>query len=225
MKYIALFSMVLTAACARSVTQAAPPTPSPAQLQQQLQAARSAVQCYSAEIRLTYFGPEGRLRGSANLLVQRPDHLRYELLGPHGGPLMAAVTDGNSMQAVDYKENRFVHGTATPAHLDALLQWAPLHLTPAGWVMLLFGEVDVPAAARVSFDAETRAWLAQVAGRRADPAGMARCTNARAAAGGHQARRDHGVRCPGDRTRCSPAARGIARAGAARAHRHGNSVA
>lgn len=124
-----------------------------------LTAAQSRLHSFSAEARVSYFGPEGRLRGSVTLLVARPDRLRYELMGPHGGPLMAVATDGQQVQVVDFRESRFVQGPATASNLDRLLDLAPLGLPPAGWVALLFGEVTPPPTALLGYDDAQGAFL------------------------------------------------------------------
>jgi hypothetical protein len=122
------------------------------ELTARMAAGESPLEAYSAEVRVTYFGPEGRVRTTGSIAVARPASLRYEVQGPHGGVVSAFATNGLELEALDLGSSRFVYGPATPAHLDALLPFAPLGLSARGWVKLLFGEVDVPADATLSYD-------------------------------------------------------------------------
>jgi outer membrane lipoprotein-sorting protein len=153
MKYLGL-AVVLTCACAH----VAPPA-SLGDLTTKMQAARSSVQAFSADARITYFGKQGRAKGGATLVVSRPASLRYELHGPHGGVLQAFATNGSELQLLDFQENHFIYGPATPTTIDKLMQFAPLHRTAAQWVDMMFGEVAIPPGADVG--AEKSQWLAR----------------------------------------------------------------
>jgi outer membrane lipoprotein-sorting protein len=122
------------------------------ELRARMQQAASKLQSYSAEVRITYFGPEGRVRATASLLTARPASLRYDVLGPHGGAVSAFATDGNELEALDLGHSTFDYGPATADNIDRLLPFAPLGLSPAGWVSLLFGEISPPASAELSYD-------------------------------------------------------------------------
>jgi outer membrane lipoprotein-sorting protein len=124
------------------------------ELRTRLQGAKTSASSYTAEARLTYFGPRGRVRGTASLAVKRPASLRLELLGPHGGVLEAFATNGRELQLSDLKASRFYYGPATPAHIDALLGIATLQAPAERWVELLFGEIALPGDARLSYDDE-----------------------------------------------------------------------
>ncbi len=115
-------------------------------------AAQSPLTSYSAEARLTYFGPDGRVRATASLVVKRPQSLRYELEAPQGGVVSAFATNGVELEFLDLTGSRFLHGPATSANIDALLPLPPLGLAPQGWVLLLFGEVHIPADAGLHYD-------------------------------------------------------------------------
>lgn len=149
----AALSAVLALGCAAKV-----PAPEhvrgigAAELQKKLEAARSPVQSFVGEARLTYFGNDRRVRTSATLAVARPDRLRYEIHGPHGGVLEAFATNGKELQLLSLAESRFLYGPATTDNLRKLVSFAPLSLDAAGWVGLLFGEVQIPAEAGVSWD-------------------------------------------------------------------------
>ncbi|MEE8409522.1 MAG: DUF4292 domain-containing protein [Myxococcota bacterium] len=123
------------------------------ELLQRIARARAAVDAFSAEIRLTYFGPKGRrFKGTASLAVLRPKSLRYELQGPHGGVLEAFATNGAELQLFDLENNRFYHGPATPRNFNQLMALVPLGLNGEEWVALLFGEVCIPNHALLAYD-------------------------------------------------------------------------
>ena len=115
-------------------------------------AKRSTCEAYSAELRLQYFGGAGRYKGTAQLFAQRPDRLRYDIQGPHGGVLFAFATDGKQLAALDMGTNTITEGRATPEHFDALLPLAPLGLDAAGWVALMFGDIAIADAATLTYD-------------------------------------------------------------------------
>ncbi len=112
-------------------------------------AARAPVKSYVAEARLTYFGPDGRVRGTATLALSRPASLRYEIQGPHGGVIEAFATDGVELQLLDFKTNRFIYGPAKPETIDELLSFAPLGMGAEEWVDLLCGDLLPPENAEV----------------------------------------------------------------------------
>ena len=117
------------------------------------------LESFSSEVRVTYFGPEGRLKGTVSLAAQRPGKFRYNLMGPHGGVLEAFATNGQTVQLSKMSESRFLYGPATPDTLDRLLFFAPLHLGPQGWVELLFGAVTVPTDAALDYDDHSGHWV------------------------------------------------------------------
>jgi len=117
-----------------------------------MRAAAVSETVYTAEVRLTYFGPKGRVKGTASLAVKRPASLRYEVQGPHGGVLAAFATNGRELQLADLKASRFFHGPATAQNIDDLFGIARLGLGPEAWVALLFGEITLPADAELSYD-------------------------------------------------------------------------
>lgn len=146
-KWMALCWMA--AGCYHGGARRSEPVPDHADLIARMRATRSSETRYVGEARLTYFGPSGRIKGTATLAVKRPRSLRYEIQGPHGGVIEAFATNGLELQLLDFKSNRFVYGPANPQTLDRLLAFAPLHITVEEWVSLLFGEVEPPANSRV----------------------------------------------------------------------------
>lgn len=151
---------VLLAAFAMSTTACPKRFPLPDRLRvsgveelgRRMAAARVPNDAFSAEVRLTYFGPKGRVRGTAALAVMRPSSLRYELQGPHGGVLEAFATDGHELQLLDQKGSRFLYGPATRDNINRLLALVPLGLGPSEWVALLFGEIGMPLRATLVYD-------------------------------------------------------------------------
>lgn len=113
------------------------------------------LQSFTCEIRVTFFGPSGRLKGTVSLAAMRPGQFRYNLMGPHGGVLEAFATNGQTFELSKMSESRFLYGPATPDTLDRLLFFAPLNLDAKGWVELLFGVVSVPDDAAMTYDDKT----------------------------------------------------------------------
>lgn len=140
-----LVLLVLATACAPNAT----PPPSVAVLADTMQRARSPHKAFSADARITYFGKEGRAKAGATLAVSRPGSMRYELHGPHEGVIQAFATNGVELQLLDFQNNRFVYGPATPDTLDKLMQFAPLHQSAEAWVAMLFGEVVIAQGAEL----------------------------------------------------------------------------
>jgi hypothetical protein len=148
--------LVSGASCARRIPlPRAYEATSAAALAARMSATHSPLHGYSAEVRVTYFGPEGRIRTGGTLAVQRPASLRYEVSGPHGGVVTAFATNGLELQALEVASSHFLYGPATPANLDLLLPFAPLRLGAPAWVSLLFGEAEVPQEATLTYDDRT----------------------------------------------------------------------
>lgn len=122
--------------------------------------AKAPIDAFSADVRLTTFGPDGRLRGTAALAVKRPSSLRYELQGPHGGVLEAFATDGRELQHLDQQRSRFLYGPASRENVNKLLALVPLGLGPSEWVSLLFGEIGMPPTATLTYDDTTGRYVA-----------------------------------------------------------------
>lgn len=115
-------------------------------------AKRSTVKSFVAEARMTYFGPSGRVKGTATIAVARPASLRYEIQGPHGGTLEAFACDGERLQLLNLGESRFIVGEASPENLDRLMSFAPLGFTTKQWVSVLFGDFAIPKSASHRYD-------------------------------------------------------------------------
>lgn len=144
MRYVFL---IILAGCATTGTGAATPVDTNG-LRARMTEARSKLDSYVGEARLTYFGPDGRVKGTATLAVKKPASLRYEIQGPHGGVIEAFATNGLELQLLDFKTNRFIYGPANPSTIDRLLSFAPLGMDASQWVAMLCGDLIPPENAR-----------------------------------------------------------------------------
>ena len=124
-------------------------------LRLKMNSTRSHIETMRGEARLTYFGPSGRIKGTATIAASRPGSFRYNVLGPHGGVVEAFSTDGRELQVLKLMESRYLYGPATAETLDRLMAFAPLQLDSTGWVGLLFGSISVPDTAAVRVDQAT----------------------------------------------------------------------
>ena len=120
-----------------------------------MQKQANQLESFTCEMRVTFFGPDGRLKGTVSLAAMRPGKFRYNLMGPHGGVLEAFATNGQTFELSKMSESRFLYGPATPDTLDRLLFFAPLNLDAEGWVELLFGVVSIPDDAQMNYDDKT----------------------------------------------------------------------
>jgi outer membrane lipoprotein-sorting protein len=150
--------VVLTTVTACVHRLPAPVVASTSDLVSRIQRAATPVSRYSADLRTTYFGPEGRVRTNGSIAVARPGSIRCEINGPQGGAVSAFATNGIELQALDLARSRFVYGPATVQNLDRLLPFAPLQLNAQAWVKLLFGEIDVPSDAVLTRDERANAF-------------------------------------------------------------------
>jgi hypothetical protein len=94
----------------------------------------------SAEAKLDYIGPRGRLRGNVLYLMSVPDHVRLDLFSPFGATLSTLTSDGNHFALLDPRQKRFFYG---PANACSLARFTQVSLPPAVLVDLLRGEAPV----------------------------------------------------------------------------------
>lgn len=118
-----------------------------AAFRQRIAEAQSPIQHLHAQVRLVFFGAEGRFRSKAEVYVARPDHMRYTLFGPQGAPLIVLACDGEALRGLDMRARRYVIGPADAQQFDAWLSPVHLHFDARNWVRLLLGELDVPPQA------------------------------------------------------------------------------
>lgn len=94
----------------------------------------------SAEAKLDYIGPRGRLRGNVLYLMSVPDRVRLDLFSPFGATLSTLTSDGERFSLLDPRQKRFFYG---PANACNLARFTQVSLPPAVLVDLLRGEAPV----------------------------------------------------------------------------------
>jgi hypothetical protein len=94
----------------------------------------------SAEAKLDYIGPRGRLRGNVLYLAAAPDSVRLDLFSPFGAMLSTLTSDGRRFSLLDPRQKRFFYG---PANACNLARFTQVTLPPAVLVDLLRGEAPV----------------------------------------------------------------------------------
>jgi len=94
----------------------------------------------SAEAKLDYIGPRGRLRGNVLYLASVPDRVRLDLFSPFGAMLSTLTSDGERFALLDPRQKRFFYG---PANACNLARFTQVTLPPAVLVDLLRGEAPV----------------------------------------------------------------------------------
>ncbi len=81
---------------------------------------RRTVEALRGEVRVDQRGPEGRIRGTVLMLLERPDRVRFDVL-TQLGPAATLTSDGTDFQLLDVREGRYFEGPACPANLGRLL--------------------------------------------------------------------------------------------------------
>jgi hypothetical protein len=94
----------------------------------------------SAEAKLDYFGPTGRVRGNVLYLAAAPARLRLDLFSPFGAVLSTLTSDGKNFALADLKQRKFVVG---PANACNLARFTRIALPPSVLVDLFRGEAPV----------------------------------------------------------------------------------
>lgn len=105
------------------------------------------------DAKLTYFGDEGRVRGSVLYLTELPDRVRFDVVSPFGATLSTLTTDGKQFALYDLREKQFLHG---PANACNLARFTRIPIPPHALVQLLRGEAPVlvhaPEAATIDWE-------------------------------------------------------------------------
>ncbi len=104
----------------------------------------SPMQQASMTAKTSRFGPEGRVKVTLQLVLQRPNQFRLTVLGPHGPPLFAAACDGAQLTALNVANKTFRSQPATATGIAHHLGGLDLGLSSEDWVGLLLGEMAVP---------------------------------------------------------------------------------
>jgi len=118
----------------------------------------------SAEAKLDYIGPDGRLRGNVLYLASSPARLRLDLFSPFGAVLSTLTSDGRDFALANLREREFVTG---PANACNLARFTRVALPPSVLVDLFRGEAPVLAHAgsRPSAAWENGRYVVRVAGK------------------------------------------------------------
>jgi hypothetical protein len=102
---------------------------------------------YSAEIRASLRGPQGRGRMNALVAFRRPDDLRIEVPGP-AGPRLTVVASRGTVTSVFTEDRAVFTGPATADTVDAILGVA---LSPGEIMDLLVGRASSPSIVSARF--------------------------------------------------------------------------
>ncbi len=82
-------------------------------------------------------GPEGRIRGTILMFLERPDHVRFDVMTQFG-PAAVLTSDGAEFQLNDLREHRFLSGPTCPSNIARLLG---IPMSAADVVKVLMGGV------------------------------------------------------------------------------------
>jgi hypothetical protein len=118
----------------------------------------------TAEAKLDYIGPQGRVRGNVLYLASAPARLRLDLFSPFGAMLSTLTSDGRSFALADTRQREFFTG---PANACNLSRFTRIALPPPVLVGLFRGEapVLVHEGLTPSVDWEGGRYVVRVAGR------------------------------------------------------------
>lgn len=96
------------------------PHTNPFRALEQHRSQRQPVMAISGEARVDQRGAEGRIRGTVFMLVQRPDHVRFDAM-TQLGPAAVLTSDGTQFQLLDLRDDRFLQGPACPSNIARLV--------------------------------------------------------------------------------------------------------
>jgi hypothetical protein len=109
----------------------------------------------SADAKLDYIGPGGRVRGNVLYLTSVPDRVRLDLSSPFGAMVSTLTSDGRDFALMDLRQKRFLYG---PANACNLARFTQISLPPHVLVDLLRGEAPVlvhtPPQASVAWESD-----------------------------------------------------------------------
>ncbi|MFK7990586.1 MAG: DUF4292 domain-containing protein [Sandaracinaceae bacterium] len=73
-----------------------------------------------AEARVDRRDPDGRIRGTVLMFIERPERVRFDAMTQFG-PAAVLTSDGEQFSLMDLRENRFFSGPTCPANIERLL--------------------------------------------------------------------------------------------------------
>jgi len=100
---------------------------------------RSPARSIRAEARVDRRDETGRIRGTVLMMLERPDHVRFDAMTQFG-PAAVLTSDGHEFALVDLRENRFFVGPSCAENIERLLG---LPLDGADVARFLFGETPL----------------------------------------------------------------------------------
>jgi hypothetical protein len=81
---------------------------------------RSPARVVTAEARVERRDPGGRIRGTVFMMLERPDHVRFDAMTQFG-PAAILTSDGTTFALADLRENRFFSGPTCAENIARLL--------------------------------------------------------------------------------------------------------
>ena len=119
----------------------------PAELLRLTQEAQDTVATLQGDGKLRVQSPQGTGTVSVFLAASRPGLLRVEMFDFFNRPLAVLVTDGARFGLVQFQENKFYQGPATPQNLSRFL---PLALPSEELVSVMLGRAPLLPAERMT---------------------------------------------------------------------------
>ena len=113
--------------------------------------ATNAARGVSAEGKIDYYGPSGRVRGSVLYLVTEPDNVRLDVFSPFGATLSTLTSNGDRFGLFDLAQRSMTVGAANTCNLQ---RFTRVPLPPHSFVELLRGQSPVLAHDRASASIE-----------------------------------------------------------------------
>lgn len=90
------------------------------ELLQSYRSMRSPARVVMAEARVERRDPGGRIRGTVFMMLERPDHVRFDAMTQFG-PAAVLTSDGTTFALTDLRENRFFTGPTCAQNIARLL--------------------------------------------------------------------------------------------------------
>lgn len=148
---VSLLAAALSLACSR------PPPPSQfpdaAAALARMRESQACTRGVSAEGKIDYYGPSGRVRGSVLYLVTEPDKVRLDVFSPFGATLSTLTSDGDRFALYDLSKRSMTVGAANTCNLQ---RFTRVPLPPHAFVELLRGESPVlvhePSLASIAWE-------------------------------------------------------------------------
>jgi len=121
---LTLFSLLFWG-CAIPKPRVSENFPYPTWIELREAASKLGLERYIGSFRIRYFGPEGRRKGTGTIVVETPNRLRYQVVGPHGGLVSSFASSGEEFQVYSALDNMFTHGPASSENIGRLLPFLP----------------------------------------------------------------------------------------------------